>query len=112
MSSLPSKHLGHIGSKVPAMGLGLMGMSAFYNDSDHKSDEARFKVLNAAHAAGQVLWDTADVYGDRWAPTAFLYRSLWLSLTFDTVKIWWESGLQGPASGYSPFPLYSIMLLH
>ena len=65
------------------MGLGLMGMSAFYNDSDHKSDEARFKVLDAAHAAGQVLWDTADVYGDRWAPTAFLYRSLWSSLTFE-----------------------------
>lgn len=66
MSIVPSKQLGHNGPRVPAMGLGLMGLSAFYNDTPHQSDEARFEVLDAAHAAGQVLWDSADVYGDKY----------------------------------------------
>ena len=65
MSALPSKQLGQNGPRVPAMGLGLMGLSAFYKDTPDQSDEARFKVLDAAHAAGQVLWDSADVYGDK-----------------------------------------------
>ena len=65
MSILPSAHLGHDGPSVPAMGLGLMGLSAFYNAASDQSDDARFAVLDAAYAAGQVLWDSADVYGDK-----------------------------------------------
>ena len=69
MSTIPSKLLGHNGPRVPAMGLGLMGLSAFYNDTSNQSDEARFEVLDAAHAAGQVFWDSADVYGDKCDPS-------------------------------------------
>ena len=59
MSALLSKQLGHSGPRVPAMGLGLMGLSAFYNDTSDQSDEARFEVLDAAHAAG-----LADFHND------------------------------------------------
>ncbi|KAJ7811316.1 NADP-dependent oxidoreductase domain-containing protein [Mycena olivaceomarginata] len=39
-----------------------MGISTYYGAVE--SDEERFKVLDAAHAAGSTFWDTADVYGD------------------------------------------------
>ncbi|KAF7334712.1 Aldo-ket-red domain-containing protein [Mycena venus] len=45
-----------------AIGFGAMGISAFYGEVD--SDEERFKVLDAAHAAGCTFWDTADIYAD------------------------------------------------
>ena len=64
MSALPSKHLGHNGPHVPAMGL-----SAFYNNTLDWFNEARFEVLDAAHAAGQVLWDSADVYSNKCGPS-------------------------------------------
>ncbi|KAJ6462669.1 Aldo/keto reductase [Mycena vitilis] len=44
------------------IGFGAMGISTFYGAVD--SGEARFKVLDAAHAAGCTFWDTADLYGD------------------------------------------------
>ncbi|KAJ7659136.1 NADP-dependent oxidoreductase domain-containing protein [Mycena polygramma] len=51
-------------STFSAIGFGAMGIasSAFYGAVD--SDEERFKVLDAAHAAGCTFWDTADLYGD------------------------------------------------
>ncbi|KAJ7813692.1 NADP-dependent oxidoreductase domain-containing protein [Mycena olivaceomarginata] len=49
-------------STFPAIGFGAMGISTFYGAVE--SDEERFKVLDAAHAAGSTFWDTADVYGD------------------------------------------------
>ncbi|KAJ7469736.1 NADP-dependent oxidoreductase domain-containing protein [Mycena latifolia] len=49
-------------STFPAIGFGAMGISAFYGEVE--SDEERFKVLDAAHAAGCTFWDTADVYMD------------------------------------------------
>jgi len=48
--------------KVPSIGFGLMGLSAFYGEPG--SDEERFKVLDAAFQQGCTLWDTADIYGD------------------------------------------------
>ena len=66
---------------VSALGFGLMGISAFYGQT--QSDEERFavsptpgdcrlsshqrevsQVLDAAYEAGCRLWDTADVYKD------------------------------------------------
>lgn len=73
MAALPTKQLSHNGPSVPAMGLGLMGLSAFYNDTAEKSDETHFKILDAAHAAGQVLWDSADVYGERYGTSKSSY---------------------------------------
>ncbi|KAJ7690820.1 Aldo/keto reductase [Mycena rosella] len=49
-------------STFPAIGFGAMGLSAFYGGV--KSDEERFKIFDAAHAAGCTFWDTADVYMD------------------------------------------------
>ncbi|KAJ7128694.1 Aldo/keto reductase [Mycena epipterygia] len=49
-------------STFSAIGFGAMGISAFYGQVD--SDEERFKVLDAVHAAGCTFWDTADVYAD------------------------------------------------
>lgn len=64
------------------MGVGLMGLSAFYKDTD-QSDEARFEVLDAAHAAGQVLWDSADVYGDKCDSLTLRWSWASLSLPMD-----------------------------
>ncbi|KAJ7193038.1 NADP-dependent oxidoreductase domain-containing protein [Mycena pura] len=56
----PTRKIGN--STFPAIGFGAMGLSTAYGPVD--SDEERFKVLDAAHAAGCTFWDTADVYGD------------------------------------------------
>lgn len=39
-----------------------MGLSAFYGAT--KPDPERFAVLDAAYNAGELFWDTADLYGD------------------------------------------------
>ncbi|KAJ7670089.1 NADP-dependent oxidoreductase domain-containing protein [Mycena polygramma] len=49
-------------STFSGIGFGAMGISTWYGAVE--SDEERFKVLDAAHAAGCVFWDTADIYGD------------------------------------------------
>ncbi|KAF9556603.1 Aldo/keto reductase [Agrocybe pediades] len=58
--SLPTRKIGN--TNVTAIGLGLMGLSAFYGPI--KSDEERFKVLDAALEAGCTNWDSSDIYGD------------------------------------------------
>ncbi|KAI5837485.1 NADP-dependent oxidoreductase domain-containing protein [Morchella snyderi] len=62
MTILPTRPLGRNGPQVNALGLGLMGLSAFYGKVD--SDEERFKVLDRAHELGERFWDTSDFYGD------------------------------------------------
>ena len=57
---LPTRALGKNGPQVTALGFGLMGLSAFYGET--QSDEERFKILNAAHERGEYFWDSADVY--------------------------------------------------
>ncbi len=52
--------LGAQGLKVPAIGLGCMGMSDFYGSS---SEEQNLKVLDHAVDIGCTFWDTADIYG-------------------------------------------------
>ncbi len=59
---LPTRKLGKNGPAVPALGFGLMGLSAFYGKAD--SDEARFVVLDRAYELGERFWDSADMYGD------------------------------------------------
>ncbi len=52
--------LGQQGLKVPAVGLGCMGMSEFYGQSD---DIKNLKLLDEALEIGCNFWDTADMYG-------------------------------------------------
>ena len=52
--------LGAQGLRVPAIGLGCMGMSEFYGDS---SEAQNLRVLDRAAAIGCTFWDTSDMYG-------------------------------------------------
>ncbi len=52
--------LGSQGLRVPAIGLGCMGMSDFYGSS---SEEQNLRVLDRAVEIGCTFWDTSDAYG-------------------------------------------------
>lgn len=52
--------LGSQGLRVPAVGLGCMGMSEFYGASDEAQN---LRVLDRAAELGCTFWDTSDVYG-------------------------------------------------
>ena len=52
--------LGSQGLRVPAIGLGCMGMSDFYGES---SEAQNLAVLDRAAAIGCTFWDTSDIYG-------------------------------------------------
>ncbi|CAG8792245.1 1274_t:CDS:2, partial [Dentiscutata erythropus] len=54
------RELGKTGVKIPAIGLGCMGMSEFYGPTD---EEGSLKVLNRAIDIKCTFWDTADIYG-------------------------------------------------
>jgi aryl-alcohol dehydrogenase-like predicted oxidoreductase len=53
-------NLGSQGLRVPAIGLGCMGMSDFYGPS---SEAENLRVLDRAVEIGCTFWDTADMYG-------------------------------------------------
>ncbi|GAM22150.1 hypothetical protein SAMD00019534_053250, partial [Acytostelium subglobosum LB1] len=60
-TQVPKVRLGNSNVMVSSIGLGCMGMSAFYGDKH--DDENSLKVLNRALDLGCNFWDTADVYG-------------------------------------------------
>jgi aryl-alcohol dehydrogenase-like predicted oxidoreductase len=53
-------NLGSQGLRVPAVGLGCMGMSDFYGAS---SEAENLRVLERAIGLGCTFWDTSDMYG-------------------------------------------------
>ena len=57
---VPTHALGSQGAEVSVLGLGCMGMSAFYGPSD---DAASIAVIHKAIDAGITLLDTGDFYG-------------------------------------------------
>lgn len=52
--------LGSQGLRIPAIGLGCMGMSEFYGPS---SEAQNLSVLDRAADIGCTFWDTSDMYG-------------------------------------------------
>ncbi|KAJ9294567.1 hypothetical protein DTO271G3_6835 [Paecilomyces variotii] len=62
MASIPKAPLGRNGPEVNRIGLGCMGLSAFYGPP--KPDNERLAVLDAAYEAGEHFWDSADIYMD------------------------------------------------
>ncbi|GGU85864.1 aldo/keto reductase [Streptomyces litmocidini] len=59
-TSVPTRPLGATGPVVSALGLGCMGMSALYGESDRAESIA---TIHAALDAGVTLLDTGDFYG-------------------------------------------------
>lgn len=60
--TFPTRVLGKNGPEVTAIGMGLMGLSAFYGKTT--SFEERLQFLDQLYASGERFWDTADAYGD------------------------------------------------
>ncbi|KAI1406983.1 putative aldo/keto reductase [Hypoxylon sp. FL1857] len=88
--TVPLRQLGKNGLKVPAVGLGLMGMSMLYGVPP--SDEERFKVLDRALELGATNWDTSDMYGDsevllgKWFKRTGKRNQIFLATKFGFVK--------------------------
>jgi aryl-alcohol dehydrogenase-like predicted oxidoreductase len=59
-STLPKERLGADGPLVGVQGLGCMGISEFYGDTD---EAAARETLEVALGLGVTLFDTADIYG-------------------------------------------------
>jgi len=57
---MQTRKLGNQGPEVSAIGLGCMGMSAFYGPAD---DATSIEVIHGALDRGVTLFDTADMYG-------------------------------------------------
>ncbi|MGF9564856.1 aldo/keto reductase [Neorhizobium sp. JUb45] len=60
MITMPKVQLGHDGPMIGAQGLGCMGMSEFYGQTDEAESRA---TLERAVELGISLFDTADMYG-------------------------------------------------
>ena len=58
--TMKTRVLGKSGLEVSALGLGCMGMSEFYGESDERESPA---TLHHALDHGVTFWDTADMYG-------------------------------------------------
>ncbi|KAH8891964.1 putative aldo/keto reductase, partial [Thozetella sp. PMI_491] len=88
--NIPLRRLGQNGPLVPALGLGLMGMSIMYGSAP--SDEERFAVLDSAIALGATFWDTSDYYGDceqllgNWFQKTGKRHQVFLATKFGVVK--------------------------
>jgi len=59
--TIPTRTLGRNGPRVSALGLGCMGMSAFYGQ--RTDDAASIALIHQALDWGVTLFDTADMYG-------------------------------------------------
>src|SRR5437879_2259784 len=57
---MDTRGLGNEGLRVSAIGLGCMGMSAFYGDRD---DDESLRTLERALEHGVTFFDTSDMYG-------------------------------------------------
>ncbi|KAG6815061.1 hypothetical protein H0H93_011084, partial [Arthromyces matolae] len=85
LKTIPKRRLGKDGPFVSAIGLGAMGMGAFYGHSDDKSS---FDTLTHAANRGVTFWDTSDVYGTsqnligQWFTTTGRRKEIFLATKF------------------------------
>ncbi|KAJ7149628.1 NADP-dependent oxidoreductase domain-containing protein [Mycena filopes] len=83
-------------STFSAIGFGAMGISGFYGEVE--SDEDRFKVLDAAYAAGCTFWDTANLYVDseellgKWFKRTGKRADIFLATKFGFLADWTLDG--------------------
>ena len=97
-STLTTKTLGTLGS-TPAIGLGLMGMSALYGPSDRDESIA---TIHAALDAGVRLLDTGDFYG--MGHNELLLHEALKGVDRDSVDLSVKFGaLRGPDGGWYGF---------
>ncbi|KAI0437158.1 putative aldo/keto reductase [Xylaria telfairii] len=88
--NVPLRQLGKNGPMIPALGLGLMGMSVMYGKAP--SDEERFAVLDRAVELGVTNWDSSDLYGDneellgKWFRRTGKRSQIFLATKFGFVK--------------------------
>ncbi len=61
LPTVPKVKLGPEGFEVSSLGLGCMGMSAYYGTP--KPDEEMIELIRYAVNAGVTFLDTADIYG-------------------------------------------------
>ncbi|KAI9054066.1 hypothetical protein LZ554_001237 [Drepanopeziza brunnea f. sp. 'monogermtubi'] len=93
---IPTRQLGRNGPQVPALGFGLMGLSAFYGAP--ASDEERFQVLDRALALGETFWDSADLYLDnedligKWFARTGKRHEIFLATKFGCVHLGDQEG--------------------
>ncbi|MEV7279811.1 aldo/keto reductase [Streptomyces sp. NPDC093111] len=117
---LPTRSLGTTGPRVSALGLGCMGMSALYGESDRAESIA---TLHAALDAGVTLLDTGDFYGMghnellinealRTAPAAAREQAL-VSVKFGALRTveGGFSGYDGRPAAVKNFAAYSLQRL-
>ena len=76
---MDNRKLGQEGLEVAEIGLGCMGMSEFYGDSDE--DEA-IATIHRALELGVTMLDTADMYGpsrtrSSWAARSAIVATAW-----------------------------------
>ena len=80
---------------VPAIGFGLMGMSAFYkhNQDPEEAEKQHLEVLTRAADMGETFWDTSDMYGPytneeligRWFKLTGRRKEIFLATKFGVV---------------------------
>ena len=101
--ALEQRRLGRDGPNVGAIGLGCMGMSAFYAGRD---DDESIATLRLALERGVTLIDTADMYGNGeieprggWGRGAADVRRDEVVLATKFGNTWNERGERGPVNG-------------
>ena len=60
---MEQRSVGTQGLEVGAIGLGCMGMSAFYGSPDDRDDRESIATIDRAAEVGITMLDTADIYG-------------------------------------------------
>ncbi|MFG2769059.1 aldo/keto reductase [Streptomyces sp. NPDC048350] len=118
--TLPTRRLGTTGPQVSALGLGCMGMSALYGETDRAESIA---TVHAALDAGITLLDTGDFYGMghnellinealRTAPTAAREQAL-TSVKFGALRTveGGFTGYDGRPAAVKNFAAYSLQRL-